>query len=91
MSDRFSDEEKIGRIFLINFLNEVFVKSQQWNSIINLAADVLLFVLKVENKIVSLFRCCFCEVFLRVAQWAKNQKNVQKLKFSSEFNKLNFI
>jgi hypothetical protein len=25
------------------------------------------------------------------AQWAKNQKNVQKLKFSSEFNKLNFI
>jgi hypothetical protein len=25
------------------------------------------------------------------AQWAKNQKNVQKLKFSSEFIKLNFI
>jgi hypothetical protein len=24
-------------------------------------------------------------------QWARNQKNVQKLKFSSEFNKLNFI
>jgi hypothetical protein len=25
------------------------------------------------------------------AKWAKNQKNVQKLKFSSEFIKLNFI
>jgi hypothetical protein len=34
------------------------------------------------------------QIFVKIpwgAQWAKNQKKLQKLKFSSKFNKLSFI